>query len=242
MRRLGISVAVWATCLIAAGCTSTVDGSGVGVNGSGARGAHAPTAEGLPGLLLSLDEMKQLLKFSDMATEEHWTQPDPKGTFAPADCVGAVFSGMSGSYQGSGYQDFYQVRQTDISPDGWSHWVDQGVVTFQSAAAAKDFVEKQVALWRRCTGVQLVYAFPDPGDWGEPYLIGNTVDSGCATLINNTVVGDNHYDDIRVLAAKSNIAVDLQFTGFGLTDEPMTATTRILDRISSQERDCAFWG
>lgn len=241
MRRLSITVvAAWAVCLIAAGCSSTVDGSAV--VGGGARRPHAVNTDGLPALLLSLDETKQLLQFSDMATEESWRQPDKKGFFNPADCVGAVFSGMWGSYDGSGYQDFYQVRQTDVSPETYYHWIDQGVATFQNPKAAQSFVENQVALWRQCTGRRLTYAFPNPDDWGVPYQIGSAVVSGCVTMITNTVDGDSRYDDVRVLAAKSNVAVDLQFTGFGLSDEPVTAVRKILDRIPSRGRDCAFWG
>jgi hypothetical protein len=61
-------------------------------------------------------------------------------------------------------------------------------------------------------------------------------------MISNVTADDKHYTDIRALAAKSNIVVDLQFTGFDLTDEPATAINRILDRIASRGHDCAFWG
>lgn len=241
MRRLRITVvAACAVYLFTAGCTSTVGGSAI--VGHGARGSHAVTAGGLPGLLLSLDETKKLLQFSDMATEESWNRPDTKGFFDPADCVGAVFSGMWGSYDGSGYQDFYQVRQTDVSPEAYYHWIDQGVATFQSSEAAESFVAKEVESWRRCTGRQLTYAFPEPDDWGLPYRIGKAVVSGCVTMINDTVDGDRRYDDVRVLAAKANVAVDLQFTGFEVSDEPVTAVRTILDRIPSQGHDCVFWG
>jgi hypothetical protein len=35
--------------------------------------------------------------------------------------------------------------------------------------------------------------------------------------------------------------VDLQFTGFDLTDQPAIAVNRILDRIASHGHECAFW-
>ena len=59
---------------------------------------------------------------------------------------------------------------------------------------------------------------------------------------HNWITGDKHYTDIRALAAKSNVVVDLQFTGFDLTDEPSLAINRILDRIASPDHRCAFWG
>ncbi len=242
MRRLGIiAVSAWAVCLLAvAGCASTVDGTPVA--GPGARASSTVTAGGLPSLLLSLDEMKQVLKFSGMATQDIWTRPDARGIFEPAGCVGAVFSGMAASYDGSGYRDFYEVRQQDPGRTSESPWVDQGVATFENAKAAKSFVAKQVAQWRQCAGKQFSYAFPQPFDWQDPYRIGDTIDSGCVTMISNVLAADKRFTDIRALAAKSNIVVDVQFTGFDLTDQPATTMNRILDRIASRGRDCAFWG
>jgi hypothetical protein len=243
MRRRGtLSVLAWAVCLAVgccAGCTTTVSGTAVGPGG---RAPTPGTARGLPALLLSLDEMTQLLKFSSMATEDTWNRPDARGIFLPASCVGAVFSSMAGSYADSGYRDFYEVRQADVSGGGRQHWVDQGAATFENDVAAQSFVAKQVAKWRQCAGQQLRYAYPEPDDWQDPYRIGNPIDSGCVTVISDVVVSDKRYTDIRELAAKSNIVVDLQFTGFDLTDEPATAINRILDRIASGGNDCAFWG
>jgi eukaryotic-like serine/threonine-protein kinase len=235
MRRLGvIALLVWTLV----GCTSTIRGTAV-------PGSHAaltaPRAHGLAGLLLSLGEMKQLLRFDDMGVEDTVTQPDARGIYEPAGCVGAVFSSMADSYDGSGYRDFFEVRLSDLTGGGPPHWVDQSAATFGNAAVAKDFVADQVAQWRRCAGRQLTYAYPRDDDWQDTYRIGETIDSGCVTMISNVVTGDKHYTDIRALAAKSNIVVDLQFTGFDLTDEPAVAVNRILDRIASHGHECAFW-
>ena len=185
--------------------------------------------------------MKQLLKFDDMGVEDTVTQPDPRGIYEPAGCVGAVFSSMADSYDGSGYRDFYEVRLSDLTGGGPPHWVDQSAATFDNAAVAKDFVADQVAQWRRCAGRKLTYAYPRPDDWQDTYRIGETIDSGCVTMVSNVITGDKQYTDIRALAAKSNVVVDLQFTGFDLTDEPAVAINRILDRIASRGHECAFW-
>ncbi len=234
MRRLGvIAVLVWALV----GCASTVNGTAVGPGGK----TPGPNAHGLAALPLSLDEMKQLLKFDHMAVEHTWTQPDARGTFEPASCVGAVFSSMAGSYDGSGYREFLEVRQSDITGGDWPHWVDQGVAAFENDSAAKSFVDKQVAQWRECAGRQFTYAYPQPDDLQGSYQIGALIDSGCAIMISSVLTTDQTYSDIRALAAKSNIVVDLQFTGFDLTDQPATAVDRILDRIASHGHECAFW-
>jgi hypothetical protein len=235
MRRLGF-IAVLVGVLV--GCTSTVTGNPT-VHGGGK--TSTSRARGLPALLLSLDEMKQLLKFKDIDTQDTLTQPEDRGVYQPAHCVGAVFSSMAGSYDGSGYREFYEIRQSDITGGGVPHWVDQSAATFENDGTAKDFVAKQVAQWRQCGGRQFRYAYPLPTDWQESYRIGDTIDSGCVTLVSSVATGDKHYTDIRALAAKSNIVVDLQFTGFDLTDEPATAVNKILDRIASQGHDCAFW-
>jgi hypothetical protein len=240
MRRLGMmAVSALAVCLAVAGCASTVDGTPVAASSTmpGTTRAH-----GLPGLLLSVDEMKQLLHFFGLVTEQTWSRPDARGVFEPAGCVGAVFSGMAESYDGSGYRDFYEVRHGAAGRGGLSTWVDQGVATFENPEAAKGFVAKQAVQWRQCRGQQLRYAFPQPDDWRDPYIVGDTVASGCVTVISNVFADDKRYTDVRELAAKSNVVVDLQFTGFDLTDQPATAMNRILDRITSRGRDCAFWG
>lgn len=239
MRRLGIiAVLVWAL-IGCVGCTSTVAGTAVVRGGAKTRTARA---HGLPALLLRLDEMKQLLKFDDIAIQDTLTRPEARGIYQPPNCVGAVFSSMAGSYDGSGYRDFLEIRQSDITGGGLPHWVDQSVATFDSDSAAKDFVANQVAQWRQCTGRQFKYAYPRPTDWQDSYWIGETIDSGCVTMTSNVTTGDKRYTDIRALAAKSNIVVDLQFTGFDLTDEPATAVNRILDRIAARGHECAFWG
>jgi eukaryotic-like serine/threonine-protein kinase len=236
MRRLGvIAILVW----MLVGCSSTVGGTAV--VGPGAAMRATEKAHGLAGLLLSLDEMKQLLKFDDMGIEDTVTEPDARGIYEPAGCVGAVFSSMADSYDGSGYRKFYEIRLSDLTGGGLPHWVDQSAATFANDSAASRFVASQVAQWRRCAGRQLTYAYPRPDDWQDTYHIGETIDSGCVTMISNVVTGDKHYTDIRALAAKSNVVVDLQFTGFDLTDEPAVAINRILDRISSRGHECAFW-
>jgi PknH-like protein len=235
MRRLGV-IALLVCALV--GCTSTIRGTPV--PGSGAA-LTAPRAHGLAGLLLRLDEMKQLLKFDDMGVEDTVTKPDARGIYEPAGCVGAVFSSMADSYNGSGYRDFFEVRLSDLTRGGPPHWVDQSAATFDNDSAARNFVADQVAQWRRCAGRQLTYAYPRPDDWQDTYRIGETIDSGCVTMISNVITADLHYTDIRALAAKSNIVVDLQFTGFDLTDEPAVAVNRILDRIAAHGHECAFW-
>jgi hypothetical protein len=239
MRRLGvIAISAWTVCLAIAGCSSTVGGTAVVRPGAASSGGKA---HGLAALLLTLDEMKQLLKFDDIGVEDTVTHPDARGIYEPAGCVGAVFSSMAGSYDGSGYGDFYEVRLSDVTGGDLPHWVDQSAATFDSDSAASRFVASQVAQWRRCAGRQLTYAYPRPDDWQDTYRIGETIDSGCVTMISNVITGDQHYTDIRALAAKSNVVIDLQFTGFDLTDEPAVAINRILDRIASRGHECAFW-
>jgi PknH-like extracellular domain len=239
MRRRGvIAVSVWAVCLAIAGCSSTVGGTAVVRPGAA---SSAGKAHGLAALLLTLGEMKQLLKFDDMGVEDTVTHPDARGIYEPAGCVGAVFSSMAGSYDGSGYGDFYEVRLSDVTQGDLPHWVDQSAATFDSDSTASRFVASQAAQWRRCAGRQLTYAYPRPDDWQDTYRIGETIDSGCVTMISNAITGDQHYTDIRALAAKSNVVIDLQFTGFDLTDEPAVAINRILDRIASRGHECAFW-
>jgi PknH-like extracellular domain len=239
MRRLAaIGALVWALCLTLVGCTPTVDGVALGPHLKRAAGPREP---GLLGLLLALDEMKQLLRFPTMAKQFVLEHPDANGVFRPANCVGALFSSMARTYDGSGYRDFYEVRYSDPSGTRVPHWVDQGVATFGDDSTAKAFAAKEIGQWRQCAGQRIEYAYPRAVDRQGDYHIGDPIDSGCVTLLSNVYLGDHQYVDFRALAAKSNVVVDLQFTGFDLTDEPATAVSQILDRIAEHGQQCAFW-
>lgn len=238
MRRLGAAAAAAvAVCLVVAGCVSRIEGTAV----SGQRAStHPASTADLSSLVVGLDEIEDILGFPNMSTTLTGTHPTALGVYDPVGCVGAVFSGMALSYNGSGYRDYYGLRQQDNSPGGSWHWIDQDLASFDTAAAAHDYVSNSVAQWQQCAGTRLTFSYPEPYDVNTPRIVGTAEQSGCVATIANIVVGRPDYYELRALAAKSNIVVDLQFSGFDLNDEAATVMGRILERIPPRGVNCAF--
>jgi hypothetical protein len=230
--RLGLkAIGAWAVCLVAAGCVSTVGGTAVPAGGHGPGPKPAPSKSAgadLPKLLLTTDEIKDIMKSPGMASMQTWNQPDASTDTKvdPAECMSAAFGGEAASYNGTGFTAIYTVRQAD--PQGLPD-VDEGVAAFGDAAAAQSFVSKSVAQWRQCAGKQLIWTWPDGSS--IPWTIGDPTESGGVTTIRNTAVLKQELGLQRVLAAKSNVVVDLQVLGVNLNDEATTIAKRILARV-----------
>ncbi|ORV09855.1 sensor domain-containing protein [Mycobacterium celatum] len=232
MLRLGLkAVCAWAVCVMTAGCVSTVGGTAVPAGGHGpgtTQAKPAVTAADLPKLLATVDEIKDVMKSPNIVTQQTWNKPDDSTDTKvdPVECTSAAFGGEASAYYGSGFTAIYIVRQAD--PQGIPD-VDEGVATFDDAAAAKNFVSKWAAQWRQCAGKQLVWTWPDGST--VPWALGDPAESGGVATIRNTAVRQQSLGLERVLAAKSNVVVDLQVLGMNLSDEATLIAKRILERI-----------
>jgi hypothetical protein len=189
-------------------------------------------AAGLPALLPSLDEIRDIMKSPDLVVSKTWTElevPDPaKNIYAPAECLSAMIGGEAPTYEGSGFHAYFGLSQQDSA-----HAVDDAVATFDNAAAASAFVSKTVDQWRVCAGKKLAWAEPQEHRYSL-WALGEPVESGGVTTIRD-VNGQNRTvaTAVRAVAAKANVAVDIQVVVSGeLSDEAATTiATRILDRI-----------
>lgn len=232
MLRLGLkAVSAWAVSLILAGCVSTVGGTAVpsGGRGPGTTPAKpAVSAADLPKLLATVDEIKDVMKSPNIVTQQTWNKPDDStdAKVEPVECTSAAFGGEASTYNGTGFTAIYILRQAD--PEGLPD-VDEGVAAFDNAAAAKGFVSKAVAQWRQCAGKQLVWMWSDGRT--VPWTLGDPAESGGMATVRNTAILQPDLALERVLAAKSNVVVDLQVLGMNLGDEATVIAKRILDRI-----------
>jgi hypothetical protein len=187
------------------------------------------TSADLPKLLLSLDEVSGIMQIPAGMVEKYrvtdvGTGNIPSGTGDPIECAGAVLAAQAPSYEGSGQRGFYEVYDGAAQGQGV---VDQAVVVFDSAAAAQSFVTKSVDQWRQCAGKKFTASTPQGS---ASWTVGEPVPVGGMTLFRNTLPQPDRPDD-RVLAAKSNVVVDLVAYKVGLGDEATTIATRILRRI-----------
>jgi eukaryotic-like serine/threonine-protein kinase len=192
-----------------------------------------PTVDGagLPGLLLSLDEMKALTGDSGLTiaqTETDVSLPQPsQSTYEPADCIGSFLSGTPPPYQDGGYRQFLDnVPQNTAT----ALQVVQSVATFADAAAAQRALSGYVALWTRCAGTTLTRHSAQEGTY--PIALGAPQDAGAGvtTLVNHQI--SNQRPFFRAIAVKANVLVDIQDSGGAETPgQAADVAKRILARI-----------
>lgn len=201
------------------------------------------TAAGLQTLVLTPDDVGDILKSPGMVVDKTWTQthgPLPGDRFDPAECTDAVFNGLTESYRGSGYRAIYGLDLGQQTP-GFPHAVSEFVSTFENAAAARRFAVRAADRMHSCAGKQMTYTH---GGVSGIYTVGTPVESGGVTTLRSTL--DNVLDNgrpvdvhsvnasaVRALAAKANVVVDLAIIGRDLGDEATTMASRIVDKIPS---------
>lgn len=194
--------------------------------------AAAPTvdAAAMPGLLLSLEEVKTLMGDPNMVSETTYNDVEPltpeQGTFEPLDCIGAFAAGVPQPYQGSNYRKYLATTQIDrhAGPQ-----VGQSVAIFDDAAAAQRALANYIDDWRRCANTSATSTTPAGGP--QTVNLGAPVDAGGGiTTLRVTIVGVPAVF-YRTLAAKNNVLIDNQFGATSLTDQPIVLTKRILERI-----------
>jgi hypothetical protein len=193
-----------------------------------------PLVEGaaLPGLLLSLDEMKALTGDSGLTIMETGTDvsmpPTSQSRYEPMDCVGSFLAGAPQSYQGTNYRQFYDTVPANQAT---LLQVVQAVATFDDAAAAQQALSGYVAQWSRCAGTTLIRHIVQTGGTA-PIALGGPQDAGdeITTLVNHQTLNQRPF--FRAIAAKGNVLVDIQDSGGAeVPGQAAEVAKRILQRI-----------
>lgn len=201
------------------------------------------TAAGLQSLVLTPEDVADLIKAPGMYPIRTWTQThdlQPGDSFTPPECTDAVFNGLTASYRDSGYRAIYGIDLGQHT-SGFPHGVSEFVATFDNAAAAKAFVASTVDHIRGCAGKPLTYAH---GGVSGVYTVGAPVESGAVTSVRtplssvvqngrSTEVGSQDTAALRAVAAKANVVVDVDVIGRGLGDDAAAIVSGILGRIPS---------
>lgn len=187
-------------------------------------------AAGMAGLLLSLDEIKVLMGDPNMVSDITYNDvelPTPdQGVLEPADCLGSFAGGVPQPYEGTNYRKYLATTQIGRQT---GQQVGESVAIFDDAAAAQKALANYIEGWRRCAGTRGTWT--SPGQGTQTVILGAPVDAGGGiTTLRNTIEGVPA-DFYRTLAAKDNVLIDNQVGGIGLTDQPITLTKRILERI-----------
>jgi eukaryotic-like serine/threonine-protein kinase len=144
-------------------------------------------AADLPGVLLSVDEVKAALSKSPDAqpvpnltasppTTALEPSPGAQGSIDPADCAPAMIAGSEAGYQDSGYRAVYSVTMSQPGPVG-AQAVTQSVLAFPDAASARQALVSVLSDIQQCSlrkgsgqGLPGSFSFTEPdggadGDW-----------------------------------------------------------------------------
>lgn len=194
--------------------------------------ATATVAAGdLPSLLSSPAEVSQLTGVGGLSLGKIYSGPDtpsPGIVYAPAECISAMFSGMSQIFGSSGYESVYQTRVTNSAAGTGQILIDQGVALYADHAAAQRVFDGYRALWQRCgtgfsrtsSGVTTAMTVTPPFDAGNG-MLGMTI-----------VQPDDSNEAVdRTIAVKGAVIVDCQSISIPALGKVSAVARRILDRI-----------
>ena len=203
--------------------------------------APVVTAAQLPGLLLTLDEVRAQVKpFSSDYTATDLTRfnAKPGDSTVPAGCLPALYTGDSATYSGSGSLEtlvraFATLQVRTLMETGG---MDERVTRYPDAAAATAQAAAIEKIWAGCVGTlthsvnsgatevryQIDQVSHDPANPAVVVLTGTVLDG--PELLRNRRMS-------HVLAAKNNIVVEVGLFGADPGDAAVLTTAAILTRI-----------
>jgi hypothetical protein len=231
---LAIAGLAWALTATFTGGPMVADHSDVIAVPDPAHTEPAPALIGqdaLAGVLLSLDELRNILQSPGLADTE--SKPDESGRSGdakadPPECAGAVAAGLNTVYDDSANIGYVHTGYSDKST---VTMVDQVAASFATPAEAQDFVAHNVEQWRQCAGkVFTVSASNGPSlTWN----LGTVVVNGNRATLKNTLTGGKTVPQYRILASKGTVVIDLSV----LTRQPQSKPATIADRMLARVPD-----
>jgi hypothetical protein len=190
----------------------------------------APAPVNLSKVLLSLDEVREIMKTPGLEDLRGSSPAGPGGqdkdvTSDPPECGGAVASGLDTVYNLS---SVVAMRSSSFGDTSTATIVGQSAASFDSAAAAQAFVAKNTDQWRQCSGKEFRIVSPSGT---LTWQIGAVTVGGDRTSLRNELTGRNNVPEYRVMAARGNVVIDLSLFSRQATNEIDIMTDRILARI-----------
>jgi hypothetical protein len=190
----------------------------------------------LPGLLLSLDDIKRLANAPNdyKATDSTSLNGSEGITVTPPQCVSALFGGGTEVFDPS---EVIATVSRHLSLVGDMKKVglgglEQRVVLYENPAVATRLVSDIETKWRGCAGPVTV-AFDDGTPTSHytagPVSRGNRNPS--IVLVSSTMANSPLFVSTRVVAAKANVVVDLALMGADLGESAESIALEILSRI-----------
>jgi hypothetical protein len=190
--------------------------------------ASAPDTD-LVGALLSLDELKTILKAPGLAETKSSSGESAAGDAQAnlPECAGAVAAGLNTEYDHSGAGGYVRSGYSDPRT---ATLVDQVAASFRTAADAEDFVAHSVEQWRRCEGKE--FTLTSSNSPGLTWHLGTVTVAGDRATLQNTVTARQPVPQYRIMASKGSVVIDLSVIARDLSsDQPATIADHILARV-----------
>jgi hypothetical protein len=227
MRQPTAALAVAATCVLIAGCSST----------KGNAEATATTRSMIPrplverelaGLLLSPEQVNAAMGAAGMTvTNTQTSMSDNSATMAPLECLAIDGAAEAPVYANSGY--WAERDQSLTDGDHFTRYLKQAVVLFplvEEAGASFDAFAQQWPACRQYTHTQ------SDSQWSVGQ-ISNTNDtlSTTATQQNASAPG---WGCGRALALRNNVIIDINTCGADPADSALKIANQIADNVTAR--------
>ncbi|OSC40639.1 sensor domain-containing protein [Mycobacterium decipiens] len=223
-----------ATAWVVGGCASTVAGNPqAGADRGPLSWGPDLTEAQLAGVLLDEPQINQIMGSDAMTVINRYdrTPDDAGGTYSDPTCAGAVFNTVETAYQGSRY---VATRGSEWSEPGahFTHYVDQGVVSFHSGQDARKFLSASQDVWRRCVAKHVTYTPKDgkPSTWTirAPATRGGVT----ATVVDKEAGGG--YTCSHGITAKSNVVIDVSACSYRVADQGVATVSSVVNAIAGK--------
>ncbi len=217
-------------CLALAGCAPTTAGTAMP-----APPIPAPTAENLPGLLLSAEDVGAALGTQEIVVSGEVSAPWNDATHfqsaAQQGCLAIAGAAQQAVYANTGWIALHgQVLRESPTARQWSHFVTQAVVLFGDPAAAAGFLDAQRISWAGCSNRELRYAQPMTAD--QVWQVGPTRAEHDTLTVSREQSSPQHWFCQRALAVHAGVGVDVEACSLnGPTSAAADIAAKIGDRL-----------
>jgi eukaryotic-like serine/threonine-protein kinase len=198
------------------------------------------TPSDLPGLLPSLDEVKNITGDQVLVAYEPTSQPGSKYQLVDRPECSAVFAaGAPNTYDMQGALRYYATMMMETNNPRTPTEAGQAVVAYRDAAAAQAQLEKIQAIWHQCANsVMTLLPAPDKkGNVAVALTVMTPVDAGGGISTIEVIAQQlsPRLGTYRAIAAKNNVLVDVMIlmaeTGGRGPQAALDVTNFILNKI-----------
>lgn len=197
-------------------------------------GGPPPGPEDLATVLLTTDELNDVLGVDDMTpTIRYFALPEDESRITPDKCYAISYAAGIKSYEDSGYiamrEELAGGGGTGIDVPG----IDQSIFQFPSAAEATAFLDSMSQDWQSCLDTDVISKPTDSSTSTET----KTVFTDFVEADNMITVSSNPVDDAnsapckRTLAAKGAYVADVRVCVDGVGDESEAMVEKMFERV-----------